>query len=58
MDNKFDIQFIIIQATIEANNQEMKTNKNESDEIMMKITENFKAMLSETITSMMDQVNM
>ena len=46
MDNKSDEQFIIMQATIEANNQDMKSNKQDSDEKTMNITEKFKAMLA------------
>ena len=46
-----------MQDTIEANNQEMKTNNQDSDEKMMKLTEDFKAMLASTIKSIMDQIN-
>ena len=31
MDTKYDEQFIIMQAVIESNNQEMKSNKQDSD---------------------------
>ena len=58
MDNKYDEQFIIMQAKIETNKQYMKTNKQDSDEKMMKLTEYFKAMLTSTIVSMMDHINM
>ena len=39
MYNKYDENFIIMLATIEANKQYMKTNKQDSDEKMMKLTE-------------------
>ena len=58
MDNKSYEQFIIIQSTIEANKQEIKYNKQYYDEKMMKLIKYFKAMLSSTITSMMDHINM
>ena len=38
MDNKADEQLIITQSTIEANMQEMKSNKQDSDDKMMKVT--------------------
>ena len=47
MDNKSDENFIIIQAAIESNKQDMKSNKQYSDEKMMNLTEDFKAMLAE-----------
>ena len=46
-----------MQATIEANKKEMKSNKQDSDEKMMKLTEDIKEILASTITSMMDQIN-
>ena len=58
MDNKSDEQFIIMQATIETNKQDMRSNKQESDKKMMNTTEDFKSMLTSTITSMMDRINM
>ena len=45
MDNKSDEQFIITQATIEANNQEMKAKNQDYDEKMMNTTEDFKKCL-------------
>ena len=46
-------QFIIIQASIEAKKQEMKSNKKDYDEKMRKSTEEFKAMLA----AIKDQIN-
>ena len=37
MDNKYDEKFIIMQATIESNKQEMKTNKQDSDKKMINL---------------------
>ena len=51
MDNKSYEQFIIMQATIEANKQDF-------DDKMAKLTEYFKAMIASTITSMTDQINL
>ena len=45
MDNKSDEQLIITQATTEAKKQEMKSNNQDSDEKIMKLTEYFKEML-------------
>ena len=42
MDNKSDEQFIITKASIEANKQEIKANKQGYDEKMIKLTEDFK----------------
>ena len=39
MENKYDEQFILIQAEIEAKNQETKVNKQEADEKMTTFTE-------------------
>ena len=39
MDKNSDENFIIIQAAIDSNKQEMKANKQYSDEKMMKIIE-------------------
>ena len=50
MDNKSDEKLTIMQATIEPKNQEIKVNKQYSNEKMMKLTEDFKAMLTSTIT--------
>ena len=58
MDNNYDEQFIIMQATIETNKQDMKSNKQDSGDKMMKATEDFKAMLTSAITSMMDHIHM
>ena len=57
MDNKSDEQFIILQSTIESNKQDMKSNKQESDEKMMNLTEYLKAMIESTITSTVGQMN-
>ena len=46
MDNRSDEQFIIMKNTIEANKQKTKSNKQDSDEKIMKLTEYFKAMLT------------
>ena len=50
-------QFIIIKSTIEANKQYMKSNKKDSDEKMIKLIEDFKAIPAPTITPMMDHIN-
>ena len=42
MDNNYDEQVIIMQATIQAKNHEMKNNKQDYDEKMIKLTEDFK----------------
>ena len=39
IDNNPDEQFIIMQSTIESNKQEMKSNKQESDEKTINLTE-------------------
>ena len=39
MENKSDEQFIIMQAVIETNKQEMRDNKKDSDEKMTKFIE-------------------
>ena len=57
MDNKSDEQFIVMQATIESNKQDMKYNKQEYDDKKMKFTEDFKAMLASSITSIKYQIN-
>ena len=49
MDNKSDEQFIIMKVTIEANKQDIKDNKQDSDEKMMKLTEDFKQIIASTI---------
>ena len=38
MDNKSDEQFLLVQDSIEANKQEMKSNKQYSDDKMMNVT--------------------
>ena len=45
MENKSDEKFIVIQAAIESNNQDMKSNEQDSDEKMKKFIEYFKEML-------------
>ena len=57
MDNSSDEQIIIMKAKIETNKQDLKANKQDSDEKMMNLTEYFKVMLTSTITSLMDQIN-
>ena len=52
MDNQSYEQFIIMQATIESNKQEIKINKQDSDEKMTKFIEDFKAILG----SITDQI--
>ena len=47
--NNYDEQFMIMQSEIEANKQEMKSKKQDSDEKMMKLVEYLKAMLAATI---------
>ena len=46
MDNKYGENSIIVQATIEANKQEMRANKQDYHEKMMNLTEDFKEMLA------------
>ena len=46
MDKKSDEQFIIIKSAIKANKQDMKSNKKDSDNKMMKLTEDFKVMIA------------
>ena len=53
MDNKSDEKFIIMQASIEANKQGMKSNKKGSNEKMMKLIEDLKVMLA----AITDQIN-
>ena len=57
MYKKYDDQFIVMQATIEANRQEIKANNKYSDEKMLKLAEDFKSMITSTITSIMDLIN-
>ena len=42
MEKKSDEQFIIIQVAIEYNKQYMKSNKQDSDDKIMTVTEDFK----------------
>ena len=46
MYNKYEEQFIIIQDSIKANNPDIKSNKQDSDEKMTKLTEDFKSILA------------
>ena len=46
MDNNSYDQFIIMKAAIEANKQEMRANKQDYNEKMTSLTEEFKIMLS------------
>ena len=57
MDNKSDEHFIIMQAKIEANKQKIKSNKQYSDEKMMKLIEDLKKTPASTITSMTYHIN-
>ena len=55
MDNKYYEQFLIMQATIEANTQSIiQANMKETDKKLTKPTGDL-SMLTSTITSMMDQ---
>ena len=47
MDNNYDEHLIIMQSAIESNKQEMKTNKQYSDEKIINLTEDLKSMLTE-----------
>ena len=58
MDNKSDKHLIVIKYTIEANKKEMKSNRQNSGDKMMKVTEHFKEMLVSAIISMMGHINM
>ena len=53
MDNKYDQQFIITQAKIESKNQDIKSNKQDSDEKIVNLTEDFKSI----IVAITDQIN-
>ena len=46
MDNRSYEQFIITQAVIEANKQDIKANKQDYDKEMMKLAEDFKEMIA------------
>ena len=50
MDNNSDEQFIIVQVTTEANKQD-------SDEKITKLIEDFKAMIASSIASITDKIN-
>ena len=54
MDNNYDENFIIMKATIEANKQEMKSNKQDYDYKMMNLIEYFKSVLLSNIASIID----
>ena len=45
MDNKYDEQLIIMKTAIEDNKQEMKANNQDSDEKMLKLSEEEKKCL-------------
>ena len=51
--NKYDRKFIIMQAAIEPNKKYMKSNNQDSDDKMVNLTEDFKAMLA----AITDQIN-
>ena len=57
MDNKSDEQFMIMKTTIKYKKHEIKANKKDCNEKMMKLTEDLKSMISSTITSTMGQMN-
>ena len=57
MDSKSEEQFIVMQDIIEANKEEMKSNKQDYDEKIMNLTEYFEELLTSTITSLMDDIN-
>ena len=57
MDNKYHGKFMITQAAIEPNNQEMKSNKQGSDEKTTNLAEYFKEMIASSITSITDHIN-
>ena len=46
MENRSDEKFIIMQATIESNKQEMRSNKQDYDEKMTQFTVKFETMLA------------
>ena len=46
-----------MQVAIWSNKQEMKANKQDSDEKMMKLTEDFKAVIASSITSITYHIN-
>ena len=46
MDNEPDEQFIITQSTTEVNKQDMKVNKQDADDKMTNLTEDFKEMVA------------
>ena len=53
MDNKFDKQYLIIQATVEANKQETGEKQMKTNEKLTQITENLKVLTA----FIMDQTN-
>ena len=56
--NKYYELFIIMQVPIEANKQDMKFNKQDFDDKIMKFTEDFKAILESSVTSIMGHIHM
>ena len=46
MENNYNEQFIVMQAAIESKKQEMKANKQDSDEKMMKLSEESKTIFA------------
>ena len=46
-----------MKSAIESNKQDIKAKNQDSDEKMMKLTEDFKPMLASYITSIIDQIN-
>ena len=57
MDNKSVEHFITMQDTIESNNKDMKANKHDLDEKVMKIIEEFKGVIASSIPSLMNKIN-
>ena len=53
MDNKYDEQFLIVQATVESNKQHTGQKQVKTDEKLTQITENFKVLTA----FIMDQTN-
>ena len=57
MDNTSNEKFIITQAKIGANKQEIKSNRQESDEKMTNLTEEIKPMLASSTTPITNNIN-
>ena len=57
MDNNSDEHFITMQDAIESNKKDMKANKHNLGEKVIKITEEFKGVIASSILSIMDKIN-